>query len=306
MKNTKIALTIILVFALLVAFFSCGSMGSIAEYGASIAESAGLLSPNQADILRKSGVAADSWSKAFEQITPEQEYYIGRAVGATVLSSYKLQTNKPDMIAYVNKICNALIINTDRPEIYNGYHVNILDSDEINAFATPGGHIFITRGLIGCAETEDALAAVIAHEIAHIQLQHGLKAIKNSRITKALSDTASAGSSAAGYDLGQVTETFGISVDEIVTTMMKNGYSQKQEFEADSTGMAFLSLAGYEPSALLDMLGVLEKNQGSHPGGFNKTHPTPAQRITNAKKSVGNYKVPDTRSYRVQRFVAAR
>jgi len=306
MKNTKIALVVISVFVLLVVFFSCGSMGNIADIGASIAESAGLLSPNQADILRKSGVAADSWSKAFEQITPEQEYYIGRAVGATVLSSYKLQTNKPDMIAYVNKICNALIINTDRPEIYNGYHVNILDSDEINAFATPGGHIFITRGLISCAETEDALAAVIAHEIAHIQLQHGLKAIKNSRITKALSDTASAGTAAAGYDLGQVTETFGISVDEIVTTMMKNGYSQKQEFEADSTGMAFLSLAGYEPSALLDMLGVLQKNQGSHPGGFNKTHPTPAQRITNAKKTVGNYKVPDTRSYRVQRFAAVR
>jgi beta-barrel assembly-enhancing protease len=306
MKNTKIALAIISVFVLLVVFFSCESMGTITDYGASIAESAGLLSPTQADVLRKSGVAAASWSKAFEQITPEQEYYIGRAVGATVLSSYKLQTNKPAMTAYVNKICNALVINTDRPEIYNGYHVNILDSDEINAFATPGGHIFITRGLIACAETEDALAAVIAHEIAHIQLQHGLKAIKNSRITKALSDTASAGTAAAGYDLGQVTETFGISVNEIITTMMKNGYSQKQEFEADSTGMAFLSLAGYEPSALLDMLEVLQKTQGSHPGGFNKTHPTPAQRITNAKKTVGNYKVPDTRSYRTQRFAAAR
>jgi len=306
MKNTKIALAIILVFVLLLVFFSCGSMGNIADIGATIAESAGILSPTQADILRKSGVAADSWSKAFEQITPEQEYYIGRAVGATVLSSYKLQTNNPAMTAYVNKICNALIINTDRPEIFNGYHVNILDSDEINAFATPGGHIFITRGLINCAETEDALASVIAHEIAHIQLQHGLKAIKNSRITKALSDTANAGTAAAGYDLGQVTETFGISVDEIVTTMMKNGYSQKQEFEADLTGMAFLSLAGYEPSALLDMLEVLQKTQGSHPGGFNKTHPTPAQRITNAKKTVGNYKVPDTRSYRVQRFAAVR
>jgi beta-barrel assembly-enhancing protease len=306
MKNTKIALAIISVFVLLAVFFSCESMGTITDYGASIAESAGLLTPTQADVLRKSGVAAASWSKAFEQITPEQEYYIGRAVGATVLSSYKLQTNKPAMTAYVNKICNALVINTDRPEIFNGYHVNILDSDEINAFATPGGHIFITRGLIACAETEDALAAVIAHEIAHIQLQHGLKAIKNSRITKALSDTASAGTAAAGYDLGQVTETFGISVNEIVTTMMKNGYSQKQEFEADSTGMAFLSLAGYEPSALLDMLEVLQKTQGSHPGGFNKTHPTPAQRITNAKKTVGNYKVPDTRSYRTQRFLAVR
>jgi beta-barrel assembly-enhancing protease len=306
MKNTKIALTVILVFVLLAVFFSCGSMGNITDIGATIAEQAGLLSPTQADILKKSGVAADSWSKAFEQITPEQEYYIGRAVGATVLSSYKLQTDKPDMVAYVNKICNALVINTDRPEIFNGYHVNILDSDEINAFATPGGHIFITRGLISCAETEDALASVIAHEIAHIQLQHGLKAIKNSRVTQALSDTASAGSTAAGFNLGQVTETFGISVNEIVTTMMKNGYSQTQEFEADSTGMAFLSLAGYEPSALLDMLGVLEKTQGSHPGGFNKTHPTPAQRITNAKKTAGNYNVPDTRSYRAQRFLAVR
>jgi len=306
MKKTQIALTVSLTFVLLVIFFSCGSMESITNYSASIAESAGLLSQSQAEILRKSGVAADSWSKAFEQITPEQEYYIGRAVGATVLSSYSLQTNDPAMTAYVNKICNALVINTDRPEIYNGYHANILDSDEINAFATPGGHIFITRGLINCAESEDALASVIAHEIAHIQLQHGLKAIKNSRITKALSDTAAAGSTAAGYDLAAVTETFGISVDEIVTTMMKNGYSQKQEFEADSTGMAFLSLAGYEPSALLDMLGVLDKTQSSHPGGFNKTHPTPAQRITNAKKSAGNYKVTDTRSYRLQRFAEVR
>ena len=208
------------------------------------------------------------------------------------------------MTAYVNRICNTLIINTSRPEIYNGYHVNILDSDEINAFATPGGHIFITRGLINCAESEDALASVIAHEVAHIQLQHGLKAIKNSRITKALSDTAATGGAAAGYDLNEVTQTFGLSIDEIVTTMMKNGYSQKQELEADSTAMAFLELAGYEPSSLLDMLGVLQKNQSGHPGGFNKTHPTPEQRITNAKKTVGNYKVPDTRSYRLSRFAA--
>jgi len=306
MRNAKTPLIIALVITLVGILFSCGSLGAISDIGASIAESVGFLSPQQAEVMRKSGVAADSWSKAFEQITPEQEYYIGRAVGATVLSSYKLQTNKPAMTNYVNKICNALVINTDRPEIYNGYHVNILDSDEINAFATPGGHIFVTRGLIGCAESEDALAAVIAHEVAHIQLQHGLKAIKNSRVTKALSDTAATGGAAAGYDLAEVTETFGISVDEIVATMMKNGYSQKQEFEADSAAMAFLSLAGYEPSALLDMLGVLEKNQSGRPGGFNKTHPTPTQRITNAKKTVGNYSVPDTRSYRVQRFSAVK
>jgi predicted Zn-dependent protease len=88
--------------------------------------------------------------------------------------------------------------------------------------------------------------------------------------------------------------------------MMQNGYSQQQEFEADSTGMAFLSLAGYEPSSLLDMLRVLERTQSSHPGGFNKTHPTPAQRITNAQKTVGNYDVPDTRSFRTSRYAAVK
>jgi len=286
----------------LVLLFSCESLGSIAQIGASLGEATGLISPGVADAISKSGVA---WGKTFEQITPEQEYYIGRAVAANVVSSYKIQTSNPAMTAYVNKICNALIINSPRPEIYNGYHANILDSDEINAFATPGGHIFITRGLIDCTTSEDTLASVIAHEVSHIQLEHGLKAIKNSRINQALAVTAtSAGSAATGVDLEELTSTFGVSINEIVTTMMSNGYSRSQEYDADSTAMVLLSLAGYEPSSLIDMLKVLEKNQGGHPGGFNKTHPTPAQRLTNAQKTVGKYSVPDTRSYRLDRYSA--
>jgi len=66
--------------------------------------------------------------------------------------------------------------------------------------------------------------------------------------------------------------------------------------------MHLMSLAGYEPSSLLDMLQVLEKEQGSHPGGFNSTHPAPAQRIDNAQRLIGQYDVQDTRSYRQTRY----
>ena len=296
------------IFAVMALLLSCESLGSVAQIGAQIGHAAGVVDSNtvalvnkNADNLNKVGAAV---GKAFEDITPEQEYYIGRAVAANVLARYKLDTSSPAMLAYVNKICNALVVNSPRPDIFNGYHVNILDTDEINAFATSGGHIFITRGLIGCTTSEDTLAAVLAHEISHIQLQHGLKAIKNSRITQAILVTASAGASAAAgnYNLQDITNVFSDSVSEIINTMVINGYSQSQEFEADSNALKLLTLAGYEPSALLDMLAVLQKNQSAHPGGFNNTHPSPADRIANVQKTIGDYNVTDTRSYRTGRY----
>ncbi|MDR1636949.1 MAG: M48 family metalloprotease [Treponema sp.] len=280
---------------------SCKTVAGAAGAGAQIASGLGVIDQGTADAISKS---SDAIGQAAEDITPEQEYYIGRAVGANILTNYKIWNGSPALTAYLNRICNAIVINSPRPDIYNGYHVAILDSDEINAFATSGGHIFITRGLIACTDSEDSLAGVIAHEISHIQLQHSIKAIKTSRITQALLVTGSsaAGLVSEGMNLAELTDVFNESVGEIVTTMVNNGYSQTQEFDADSNALALMAAAGYEPSALISMLQVLEKNQGSHPGGFNKTHPTPARRITNARMSLGKYKVPDTRAYRQPRY----
>jgi predicted Zn-dependent protease len=84
--------------------------------------------------------------------------------------------------------------------------------------------------------------------------------------------------------------------------MMKNGYSQAQEFEADSTAITLLAAAGYNPGALVEMLMVLQRVQSSQKGGFNSTHPSPASRISNAQKMNNRYFVQDTTSYRVPRF----
>jgi len=175
-------------------------------------------------------------------------------------------------------------------------------TEEINAFATPGGHIFLTRGLINCAGSEDALAAVIAHEVAHIQLRHALTSIRNAGYADAAISGALAGiQSKKDIDINEIMNILGISVDEIIEKMIVNGFSGDQELEADTKALSLLASAGYEPSSLLGMLEVLRKNQKGKEG-FGKTHPAPSVRIVAVRKELKKHKVPDTQSYRVVRF----
>jgi predicted Zn-dependent protease len=287
-------------FVSLALLWSCQAMGDTINVGAQIAGALGVIDAETADSISKSGEAI---SRAAEEITPEQEYYIGRAVGANLLSRYRVWQGSPELTKYLNAICTAIVINSPRPEIYNGYHVAILDTMEINAFATSGGHIFITRGLVACADSEDALAAVIAHEIGHIQLQHSIKAIKNSRITNAIMVTAGSTAKALGNeDIKELANVMEESVNEIITTLVEKGYSQDQEFDADTAAMTLLAAAGYDPAGLISMLQQLEKNQGNQGGGLTRTHPSPARRIEKARETAPKFKVPDTRSYRSPRF----
>jgi beta-barrel assembly-enhancing protease len=287
----------------LYAFISCSSLMKVTDVTAQIAGATGVIDGNMAKAISNSSKAIGS---AAEEITPQQEYYIGRAVAGNILTTYKLYTGDPALTAYLNKICGAITVNSPRPDIFNGYHVAILDSDEINAFATSGGHILVTRGLINAATSEDALAGVIAHEVAHIQLQHSIKAIKSSRITQALLVTGtSAVGAATGMDVNQLTDVFNESVGEIVQTMVNNGYSQTQEYDADNKALALMTGAGYNPQGLIDMLNTLKAIQSNTSGGFNKTHPTPEQRIANAGKSIKKYKVADNSASRKARFTAA-
>ena len=95
----------------------------------------------------------------------------------------------------------------------------------------------------------------------------------------------------------------GESVNEMITTLVVKGFSPSQELEADAMALSLLSAAGYKPSGLLDMLEVLKQKQGNNKkAGFGKTHPSPADRITAAKKNIGKYKVEDTSSFRTKRF----
>lgn len=265
-----------------VAFVSAGvGCATVSDIGASVGEATGTLSAEQADSIRRVGTALEA---SWQTITPEQEYFIGRSVAATVLATYE-PLNAPAATTYLNTLGQALAMASEVPETYAGYRFLILDSDEINAFAAPGGFVFVSRGMLRLCATEDELAAVLAHEIGHVENRHGLRAIKASRWTSAgMTLLTEAGRSFSSEEVAQLTETFGDSVSDITQTLMTSGYSRGQEREADRAAVRILTRTGYEPTALIAMLEEMDVRL--EPGGldFAKTHPPPRSRISEIER----------------------
>jgi predicted Zn-dependent protease len=235
------------------------------------------------DIAGKSGEAV---AKSFEDITPEQEYYVGRAVGANILAQYPPH-NLAAANSYLNLLGQSLALVSDRPETFGGYHFLILDSAEINAFAAPGGLIFVSRGLLACADDEDAVAAILAHEIGHVVRQHGLKAIKTARFKDAgLAIGLAAVEKLGPSELAKVTAAFTGTIGDITSTLVNSGYSRTAEKEADLAAVDILKRAGYDPNALVRMLQVMDSRLQPGGPGFAKTHPDPKDRIATIREAV--------------------
>ncbi len=280
----------------------CESMGEVAKLGSNIATSTGFMTEQQGQSLTRS---ADAVGKTFQDITPEQEYYIGRTVGAVILQKYQPYT-EPAATRYVNLLGQTVARASARPETFGGYHFLILDSDEINAFAAPGGLIFTTRGLLRCCRSEDAAAAVLAHEVAHVQLQHGLRAIRASRITSALTVLgAESAKTMGGQDLANLTSVFEDSVSDIIETLVNSGYSKSQEYASDAAAVATLRNVGYNPNGLTDMLSIMSRQLKSGGLDFAKTHPSPEDRIERIKSLVSGFGPVNAPQARQSRFEAA-
>jgi beta-barrel assembly-enhancing protease len=265
---------------------SCKTMETATNVATTIGQGAGVISATQASSIRKTTKAV---SRSAEDFTPEQEYYLGRSVGAVVLTKYRphdiSQVNQ-----YVNVLGQTLAQASDLPNIFGGYHFLVLNSDDINAFATPSGLVFVTRGLLRCCRSEDGLAAVLSHEIGHIERRHGMQAIEKARITEALTTIAAEGAKNLGSrEIAQLTQTFGGAITDITNTLINKGYSRASEYEADRAAVALLRRAGYDPNGLMEMLTVMKRNLKQGGLDFAKTHPAPDDRIAEIRKEgLGN------------------
>ncbi len=240
-----------------------------------------LLSCRTADIRGADTVgfltsSVTSAAQASRPISDSEEYYVGRAVCARILAQYKL-INNWRLTEYVNTVGMAVALFSDKPITYGGYHFGVLDTMEPNAFACPGGMILISKGMVMASRTEDELAAVLAHEIAHIVNRDGVASIQQSRWSSALAAMGSRAAHTYGSaNLSQIVSLFEGSIDDVFKTLVVNGYSRSAEMSADEAAAGYLAKAGYNQQALLTVLETLNKSQG---GGIMKTHPGTSDRI---------------------------
>jgi len=232
-----------------------------------------------------------AFHKSQEQFSSLDEYHVGRAAAAQIIQQYGLYTDDAAN-RYVNLVGKTLAEFSMMPEVYSGYHFHILNSDEVNAFAAPGAFIFITRGLLRAAETEDELAAILAHEIGHIQNQHALAAIKKSRNEAFVGVLATEGAKTATGEYGaQVGDVLGGMTSDVLATL-KNGYSREQESQADNDGVGILRRTGYDPAAMVSVLSKMEKRLKPGSKDFSSTHPKTADRIASIKSAAGGTAQP--------------
>ena len=265
--------------------------------------------------------AAKGIKDAKKDLTPENEYYLGRSVATKILANanysyYDQQGFQGGYLsgatAYVNAVGNVVAYaamgnprKDDRPSPIAGWHFVILDDDSINAFAAPGGTIFVTSGAIVQAKTEDELAAVLAHEVAHVVRGHAIGTIKKSRMSGVYKEFLDSSVELDPETEKMMTGVFGGSIDDIVDGSLVKGYSKDTEFEADKVGLEIMNLAGYDPSAFTRYLATLDEHQDTGSGGFYATHPKPTDRIKKLEKQLKKMKAVEIPAIRVERFEGA-
>ncbi len=272
----------------------------VVQMGTAIGQGTGAISQQDKEAIDRLAVHT---AKAVRPMTDQEEYYVGRAVAATVLGQYRLHSNDRS-ISYLNEVGQAVALASNRPITYGGYHFAILDSEEVTALSCPGGLVFITRGMLKRVKNEDELAAVLAHEVAHVNHKDGLAAIQKSRWVEAVSILGSAtAQKLGGADLTNLVSLFQGSVDDVVKTLLVNGYSREQEGAADLEALTYLHRLGYNPYALSDFLERLAKEQTEGSRGVFATHPGMNERVPKAKTAISQNQWPrvDNRT-RDQRF----
>ncbi len=244
---------------------------------------------------------------AFSDFTEEEEFYIGRSVAAIILGQYPA-LNNPALNQYVNKVGNAVAMFSARPEIYAGWHFQVLNTDEVNALAAPGGFIFITKGLLKRCPDEESLGLILAHEVGHVVAKHGLQSIQKANLTQAFTTIGAEAVQAYGpAQLAQVTAAFEGVLSDIVEKLITRGYDRKYEYEADDLAVDIGSGTGFDPNGISRFLQTMVGDKSAVSGkGWFKTHPTPEQRLERVKSEIGDLKaVPAIAAVRTQRYKAA-
>ncbi len=234
----------------------------------------------------------------FVLMSENEELALGRQYSKQVMKEYRAYDN-PALQRYVQSVGDRVAKVSHRKNLI--YRFTLLDSNQVNAFALPGGYIYITRGLLVYLNSEAELAAVLGHELGHVTARHSVRQHSLSTTTNLLGGLVAAASGVRG--VGQLTH--------LLSTGIIRGYGREHELEADGLGVDYLVTAGYSSSAMKKVISILKNQevfdrqlaleQGREPRAYHgvfSTHPDNDTRLQQVLSRVGQQesaKIQDTK-----------
>jgi beta-barrel assembly-enhancing protease len=218
-------------------------------------------------------------------LTVEQEIALGLQAAPEMAAEFGGMEPNQEAQALVDKVGQQLVAKSAAGESPYKFDFNLLADDQtINAFALPGGPVFITDALLKRLETEGQLAGVLGHEITHVVGRHSAEQIAKAQLTQGLSGAAViAASDPDNPDSSQRAAAVAAVVGQLVNTK----YGREDELEADRLGVRFMSAAGYDPRSMIRVMEILaESSDGQGPPEFFSTHPSPENRIEQIQAAI--------------------
>ena len=227
-----------------------------------------------------SAFAATKVEPGFNLFSSQQDVQIGQASAAQIERQLPLLSS-PRAAQFVQRVGQRLAAQAPGPKFT--YRFKVVNASDMNAFALPGGYVYVNRGLVERVKTEGQLAGVLAHEIAHVALRHPTQQMSKAYAARA----------GAGVVLGLLGQGSGTSTRNVVNTVGGVGlntlflkFSRTAERDADVLGVQVLSRAGYDPREMADFFTLMRKEQGRDPGKvatFFSSHPATADRLTRVR-----------------------
>lgn len=218
--------------------------------------------------------------REFMIISEQEEQALGDRAHPQVIEQFRIYDEKPDLNRMVTEIGQRIAAGSDRPELR--WRFTLLDTPMVNAMALPGGYVYVTRGILERMNSEDELAGVIAHEMAHITARHTAQRISQAQLAQL---GLMVGSILAGP---AATQTWG-GLAELGAGLLFQRYSRQQETQADLLGTAYMTEAGFNPvgaERMLEALRRLEKGEISPLERYFVDHPDPARRVQDVRSQI--------------------
>lgn len=214
-------------------------------------------------------------------MSPQDEIVLGQQSAPQMAQQYGGLHPDDNAQDIIDQIGYHIVKNSDAKNAPYQFDFHVLyDENTVNAFALPGGQIFITAGLLKRLQNEDQIAGVLGHEIGHVVGRHSAEHIEKQNLTQGLVGAASV----AGGDIGSA------QMAQMVGNLINMKYGRSDELESDDLGVKFMIQSGYDPKALMGVMKILdEASGGQRVPEFQSTHPSPENRIQQIQEAINKY-----------------